>query len=213
MTINLTATKINYSQVLKEATPSGKFICRDSGEELSPLRILRETRNLTQKDLADRLQIERTRIIRMEKKPWEQLSLGDIEIYARGLGITMQGLYDFLDGLRQTPRIQKFNIEKMEYVMSAGKNWKYTSVLENPGVHFIGTLILSANQTLSKEDVHRAPFLFYLVLEGEMVVTLTHRDYWIRENEGFVVENADAYELYNPNSLKRVKALVFSGPQ
>ena len=56
---------------------------------LSPLKLLREQKGLSQKQLATRIGMERTRLLRLERKTWGEMSVGDIELISSALGMRL----------------------------------------------------------------------------------------------------------------------------
>lgn len=179
----------------------------------APLKILREKRRISQKALAKKIGIERTRLIRLERKHWKELSVGDVELLSRGMEMNLNDLIRYLKGFDGTGgrTLERTHLKTPYFVIDSKQGYKLNSLLKQPGHFFAGVLNLDPHKTWPCEACLQGRFLFYQVLEGEVLVTLSSKEYLIREKECFSLQGETFYEFYNPHQFKEAAVLLFAG--
>ncbi len=200
--ISLAPQSRNFEQVRAQA----------NGIILSPLKMLREQKGLSQKQLAHRIGMERTRLVRLEQKNWGEMSVGDLERIASALGVRLSEILARFSGFGHEGIADRTLLAAPHFKVDSGKGYRFGSVLEKPGACFIGTLHIEAQKTVPALETPKANFIFFLVLEGDLLMTMGCKEYRIREKESFTVNAANAYEFYNPHQFKETSLLIFSLP-
>jgi transcriptional regulator with XRE-family HTH domain len=197
------------SSVQVVSTSSG-MVAQDPFE--FPIRKIREEMGLSQKSLADKMGVERTRLTRLEKKVWSELSLGEVELLAKGLGLKWKELMERFKNQSETQPLYRSSMKEPCFIIDSGKGYRFSSLIEKPKKCFIGTLHLQPQKILSFDQAPRSEMLFYFILEGELLLTCETKEYLIREKETFMVAGNQSYELYNPHQFCDATALLFSAP-
>lgn len=179
---------------------------------LSPLKLLREQKGLSQKQLAIRIGMERTRLVRLEQKRWGEMSLGDLEMIAEALGLRLPEILVRFSGIGREGISNRTLLASPHFKIDSGKGYRFGSVLEKPEVCFVGTLHIEPQKLVPASETPKATFLFFLVLEGDLHMTMGCKEYRLREKESFTVQANTPYEFYNPHQFKEASLLVFSLP-
>lgn len=178
----------------------------------SPLKHLREQKGLSQKQLAEKIGMERTRLVRLEQKPWNEVCLGDLESISSALGLRAQEILARYSGFGKEALSDRTLLNSPHFKVDSGRGYRFGSVLQKPEACFIGTLHLDPQKTVPASDAPKAAFLQYMVLEGDLLVTLGGKEYRMRESECFTLDGTRTYEFYNPHQFKPVILLVVSLP-
>ena len=183
--------------------PSPKFILRD----------LREERRLSQRDLAKRLGIQRSYLQRLECKPLDEISFGELKLLARGFEMKMEELiHRFQIAQKGEEFLCRSNLKNPFSLSEVAKGIQFASYLKRRGICSVGALILQPRTGLSKDETPNAEFLFCLVMEGNLLLNLFCKDYFFKEEECFSLDGHLLYELYNPHQFRRLTALLFTFP-
>lgn len=184
-----------------------------AGEILfSPLKMLREQKGLSQKQLASRIGMERTRLVRLEQKKWGEMSVNDLELISSALGIRLPEMLSKFSGFDREGIADRTLLAAPHFKIDSGKGYRIGSILERPQSCFVGTLHIGPQKTIPSSETPKANFVFFLVLEGDLLMTMGCKEYRLREKESFTVNASTAYEFYNPHQFKEVGLLVFSLP-
>lgn len=178
----------------------------------SPLKLLRSQRGMSQKQLAEKIGMERTRLVRLEQKPWGEISLSDLEMISGALGLRIHEILTKFSGIEQESLTNRTQLNTPHFKIDSGKGYRFGSVLQKPEVCFIGTLQIDPQKTLPAVEAPKAPFLYYLVLEGDLLVTMSGRECRIKQYESFTLDGTRMYEFYNPHQFKETVVLLFSLP-
>ena len=174
-----------------------------------PLRRLRETRGLSQNELARALGITRSHVQRLEAKPPEHFSLAELEPLARVFGLILEDfLFHFapaLDGglVRGTiskPPYAGAQAEGVTFGLFAGSG-------ENPAP---GLITLGPKKMLGKQQAPRAEVVWGFVLEGEVLLTLGRSEAFFRRGDFFRLKAYRVYELFNPHALQETRILTLA---
>ncbi len=179
---------------------------------LSPIKILRSQKGLSQKQLAEKIGMERTRLVRLEQKPWGELSLSDLEMISGAFGMRIYEMLARFSGANQDSLTDRTQLNMPHFKVDSGKGYRFGSVLEKPGTCFIGTLQIDPQKTLPAPETPKADFIYYLVLEGDLLVTVSGRECRLRQHESFTLDGTKMYEFYNPHQFKETNLLIFSLP-
>ena len=177
-----------------------------------PLRILREQKGISQMALAAKLGIERTRLVRLEKRPWKETCLGDLEMFASGLGMRLEEVMSRLSAVVTEQPLARTHVETPYFSVDSGKGYRFNSLIAKPSGCFAGVLRLNPCATLPFAQAPRADFIFYYVLENNLLLTLSGKEYRLRENECFTLDSSRPYEFYNPHQVRPSAVLVFCSP-
>ena len=196
------------------ATPRDLQPFREQKDQLvlSPLSVLRRRKGLSQKQLAEKIGMERTRLVRLEKRPWDDISLGDLENISGALGFKVHEMLARYSGFGKENLCNRTQLGVPHFKIDTGKGYRFGSVLEKPKECFIGTLQIDPQKGLLPEDTPKAEFLYYLVLEGDLLVTMAGHEYRMRQTESFTLDSARAYEFYNPHQFNETRLLIFALP-
>lgn len=180
---------------------------------LSPVKLLREQCGVSQTKLANLIGMERTRLVRLEQKNWGEISINDLEMISNALGFRLMDILGrFSHYGREEAVSNRTLLASPHFKIESVKGYRFGSILEKPESCFIGTLSIQPKKSVPPEEAPRAQFIFFLVLEGDLHMTIGCREYRIREKESFTVNAASNYELYNPHQFKEVNMLIFSLP-
>lgn len=178
----------------------------------SPLRVLREKKGMSQKTLAEKLEIDRTRLVRLEQKGWSELSLGDLTLFSKGLDMSLQEILSYFKDPSKNVMLERSHLNRPFFKIDSGLGYHFDSLLKNPGASFIGALHLAPKSALKEEQSPQAALLFYFVLEGELLLTIGGKEYCLKEKECFALNGPARYELYNPHQIKEAAALLITIP-
>lgn len=179
---------------------------------LSPIKMLREQKGLSQKQLANRIGMERTRLVRLEQKNWGEMSVGDLELISNALGFRVSELLNRFSGFGREGIANRTLLAVPHFKVDSGKGYRFGSVLEKPECCFVGTLHIEPQKGVPHAETPKASFIFYLVLEGDLLLTMGCKEYRLREKESFTVNASSSYEFYNPHQFKEASLLIFSLP-
>lgn len=180
-----------------------------NGKNSSPFHILRKERGLSQRDFAKKLGLPRARLQRLENRSWERLAR-DFEALAKALGLKMEELFSRFNG-RLQESLTRSHVKKPFFSLELEKG-RFSSLLPKPNECFIGTFTLLPQKTFSKEEVPHGELVFYLVLEGELLLTRASKEQVYKEGECFSLTGHVEYELYNPHQFRPLVALLVSLP-
>lgn len=175
----------------------------------SALKSLREKEKASQRSFARRLGLPRVHLQRLETRSWESFSVADLKALSKGLGISVEALFSRFEGFKKEPFVRAC-LKKPFFSLDL-EGARFGSLLPEPGPFFFGTLTLPPHKTLSYGETPRGEFLFYLLLEGELLVKLPE-DHLLRPGEGFPLKGTRSYELYNPHQFKEAFALLLTYP-
>lgn len=175
----------------------------------SLLKSLREKEKISQRSFARKLGLPRAHLQRLEARPWESFSVADLKALSGGLGITVEALFSRFDSSDGGPFVRA-SLKKPFFSLDL-EGARFGSLLPEPGPFFFGTLALPPHQSLSPDKTPRGEFLFYLLLEGELLVKL-REDHLLRPGEGFPLQGTSSYELYNPHQFKEAFVLLLTYP-
>ena len=174
------------------------------------LSLLREERELSQRNFARLLGIPRSYLQRLESKPWEDLCLKELQLLAKGLGMKIEQLIHLYHTKESGNGIlSRCSLAEPFSVIDCVEGIKLASLLRDTQSCFVGSLSLEARKGLSKDQTPQGPFLFCLVLEGILVVNVYSKEHVFKEKECFAIADAHPYELYNPHQIRRA-VLFFS---
>ncbi len=184
----------------------------ESSVGFSPLRQLRSQKGFSQKQLAEKIGMERTRLVRLEQKPWGEISLSDLETISGALGMRIHEVLARFSGMGQESLCDRTPLDSPHFKIDSGKGYRFGSALQRPENCFIGTLQIDPQKTLPAIEAPKAPFIYYLVLQGDLLVTVSGRECLVKQNESFTLDGTRMYEFYNPHQFKETVLLVFSLP-
>ena len=173
--------------------------------EPSVLQIIRKKKGMSLRRMADKIGIEKTRLLRLERRPVHQISLGDLERIAFGLGITMDELFAYLRGAEQKG-ITRSHQKAPFLVMDKGQGVKWASFTQKISPYFLGSLMLPPKIAIPSREIPQGAFLFCMVLEGELLVSMGPQEYFFKEGDFFYFEEQWAGELYNPHQFHSMNA-------
>jgi len=198
--------KNDAKKIYLKADPKENFLGK------SPLQALREKKGLSQKILADRLSMDRTRVVRLEKKTWKQLSLSDLALIAQAFDMNLHELMTYFSSFFPLNNFERASLHYPAFAVNSGDGVTFNSFFNKPDASFMGTLRVAPQRSLYPEKAPRAQIVFYSVLEGELVLILSSRQYVLKEFDCIRMDNTAYYELYNPHQLKEALALLFTVP-
>ena len=174
---------------------------------------LRREKDLSQRALAWKMGISRAHLQRLENKPGDRLSLGELELLAKGLGMKAEELIGRFVGSRNGREIfSRASVEKPFFAMDVEAAAQIASYLKHSEDCFIGNLALAPQKSLSRDQIPQGKFLFYFVLQGRLLLTLFGKEYFFKEGECFSLEGGYPYDFYNPHQFQKMNALLFSLP-
>lgn len=175
------------------------------------LRELRQRKGLSQRDFARKMGMNRTHLQRLEHKPWQRLSLEELGQIAETLDMSVEELIQHFQ-LRSKSAITRAALRNPFFVIKISTVMQLGALIKNPKDFFVGTVTLAPQKFIPKDQTIQEKFVFYLVLEGNLLVTVSGKEHLIRESECFSLEDPCPYELYNPHQFNKLIALLFSIP-
>lgn len=185
---------------------------RKSHTNGSILGALRKEKGFTQRAFAEKLGIQRTRLVRIEKRTWQELTLGDLELIANGLGMKWTEIAKKFNGANTKGIAQRSSIEQPSLLFHYSDGIQLASLLNEPAPCFVGVFTLAPHKNLCHEESPQSEFLFYCVLAGTLVLSLSGTEQVFKAGECFRLFGDPHYELYNPHQFQKVQVLVFSNP-
>ena len=177
------------------------------------LRSLRQQMGLSQRALARKVGIPKSQLQRLEGKSGDQLCLGEVRLLSKALGITME---EFIQRVSESEKndglLSRFCLGSPLSTLTFTEGVQLASYLQNPRIGFIGTLTLEPRKSLARDQLPQMDFLFLIVFEGNLLVTLFGKEYVLKKWQGFSLERHLQFELYNPHQFEKLLALIFTIP-
>lgn len=175
------------------------------------LRQLREQKDISQRDFARAIGITRTHLQRLEIKPWNKLSFSELGLLAVGFGIEASELVNRLSGSFQKSIIRA-SLASPFFIVDFSSAAQFASHLKRPRDFFIGTFSLAPQKSLLKDHTPQERFVYFLVLGGTLVISLSDKEHVIKKDESIGLQDARAYELYNPSPIQKATAVLVTIP-
>ncbi len=195
-------------EIIQNQVSSSKGDSHSSGSFLKDLRL---AKSLSQRALAKKLGIPRTNLQRLEETPLQMLPLGILEQFSNGIGVKMEDLLHSFNGFGKEG-LMRSNLKNPFFSFQYKEGVEFASFLKTPEACFIGSLTLKPQKTLLKEEAPHGKFLFYLVLEGMVLATVSSKECLFKAGEFFTMDESSPYELYNPHQFEKLVALLFCFP-
>ena len=202
-------SKQKCKKACSEAPPNGNY---GNGHEESYFKTLREEKKLSQRELAVKIGISRTHLQRLESKPVKRLSLGEVELFSQGLGLKIQELVQRFGFVDRPDFMTRACLKNPFFVIDFTPGVQFASHVSRPEDCITGTLTMAPQKSLAKEQAPRSEFLYYLVLEGTLLLTVFSKEYLFKTGEFFWIGSNCFYELYNPHQFQNMLAVVCSRP-
>src|SRR3989338_2136787 len=112
------------------------------------LRDIREKKKFSQRFFAQKLNISRTHLQRLESRPIEEIPFGELRRVVQHLGYKLEEL------VGQTPCSQNLNsvlsrcaLTEPVFLIDSMKGIRFGSYLESPSAYFVGTLTMEPQKT------------------------------------------------------------------
>lgn len=196
----------------QENEPSGGK--PETARNFSYVRLLREERKITQRELAKRLGVSRTHLQRLEAKASEELSVMEIQRLARTFAIKTKDLLERIFLFSEEGRVlSRCSIEKPVFVTKYEDGIEFGSFLRQSEACYIGKLKLSPKKSLSRQDHPKGALLFWFILEGSLLLTLGTKEHLFKTGECFSLDGGMPYEMFNPHQIKDVLILSFAAQE
>lgn len=183
----------------------------DSNGNGSFLRQLRKEKGLSQRDLAERCGIPRTSLQRMEEMPWQAITWGELELLSKGLGLKAEEIFHRFNGFGKNGLV-RLDEKNPCFILNFGEGIQYASDLHHPQECFIGTLTLSPQKTLPKEDTPRGGLIYFKIQQGLFTITQAGKTHVFKPGERFYLKEPQPYELYNPHQFEKLVASLVTLP-
>jgi len=183
-------------------------LLRKRASEARFLKSLRRERGLTQRDLARRLGISRGQLQRLEAGPAGDYALRDLRRLAEIFSLPLEDLLFRLDpapprDFARASLAAPFSIKFFGGMAAAALSLPEAAVK-------IQRLSLPARGTLGASQVPRGDFLWCLMLEGELVLTMGGRVRRFEKGDFFQVTGRPPCEWFNPHLLHPAQVLSVS---
>ena len=183
----------------------------ENGKSHSLLRRLRENKQMSQTELANRALISRRKLQKMEKKKLGELQIGEIIDFAKGIGYEFMDLLQLLhEGNRDNSGILKFSFDKPLSTIRFREGVELLTFVENGAKDFIGLLNLEASKSLDWKNLPMADVLFGFVLKGRLLVDSLGVEKVVEEKSCFCIPGFTPFELHNIDFVPRISILLFS---
>lgn len=204
---------LSEEEIKRCAPPSFQEPGKKGGGRTPVIVSLREEKGWSQEDFAARLGVRKARLVSLERKAWKKISLEELELLARGLGMSAEELFfkfpfeasgDQADA-RASEKDPFFITDFLEGIRLAG-------YVRKPHACFIGTMILPPQKTLPRQKAPQAEFVFYCVLKGELLLTLPWKEYVLKPGECFSLDGFTPYELYNSHPVRELALILVTFP-
>ena len=180
----------------------------------SALAILRRQKGLSLRRMAQKVGIEKTRLLRLEKRSPDEISLGDLQKVALGLDLKPEDLFRYLRGSSQQGMVRS-DRKSPFFVVEKGRGVRWASFTRRASSYFVGSLNLAPKASVSSSELPQGAFLFCMVLEGELLVSLGPQEYFFKAHDFFYLQEQLQGEFYNPHQLNPMTAfyLAFPSPE
>jgi transcriptional regulator with XRE-family HTH domain len=175
------------------------------------LRHLREVTGYSQRTLAKKLGISKSALGYLEGKSWKNLSMGELELYARGFDMSLEELISYLHhSLDENLVFCNSQNPFSSWIYQEGI--RFESHLKNPSRLFFGKLILSPQKSLDGSLAPKAEVIVYHVLTGKIFFKMGPKERVFGEGESFSIKSSSFYELYNPHQFKDAVLILSTTP-
>lgn len=197
--------------LLMESPARSRFSNRKAFKPFPLLfRRVREEYGLSQTAFAKKIGIERTKLIRLEKKVWEEIPIGELQLLAKGLALPLSQLIQKYGDDPAQSALSRFHLDRPPFSVQIRQGCRL-QVYTHQKPYAVCSMKLAAHETVTADKFPaEGAFAFYFVLEGEILLQLAGQEHFFREKECFCIKPATDWEIYNPSQLKPAVLLMFS---
>lgn len=176
-----------------------------------PLRRLRDERGISQRELAVALGLTRSHIQRMEEKKCESFSLSEMVGIAEAFSLRLEDLLFHFDP-RPAFHLNRGRTDKPYRKLEFQEGAVLALLTRSEFPFSTGLLTLKPKTVLDRKHAPRSDFIWGLVLQGEVLMTLGCKEAFFRTDEFFKITRHAFYEMYNPHSIKDALLLMMAFP-
>jgi len=210
MTLNVSSkTKIAKPDDVKMILGDSKAVAR---VEHLPLRLIRERKSISQRVLAKKMGIKRGQLLRIERKPWDKLALGELDLFSTALDLNVRDLIHFIAALKKKEIYYRGDRENPFFEIELDCGIHCASFLPKPKDHFVGILSIPPQKCLKNGRIPRSDFLMVYIVKGVLNLSLQDRDLVLREGQYFSYAESLHIEFYNPQRLDNLEILLITTP-
>lgn len=183
-------------------------------EKTSFLIELRKSKGLTQRALSSSLKWSRTYLQRVERKDWDQLSLGDLHALSQALDFPFEKMVQILSLHKAVlPKVQRCALKTPVSTHNLKGGIVFSSLNPNDSGFLWGHLEIQAYKTLSGRELPNKGTLSGVVLKGQLLVRLGTDDLFFQEGDCFNFHGVIPAEFYNPHQIRPASILLITGTE
>lgn len=197
---------MNNSQ---DIPPAEKMVFENENSSL--LKIMREAKNLTQTELANRAQLSRYQVQRIEQQSSDKF-FEKIQVCVKALGYKLRDFIDLMEAgwnLNEL-KVLRCSLDKprSETILEPGV--KLSTYLKEETGTFLGQVILEPGKCIRREDIPVGSMVLGLVFEGTLVIDSLGIEQIHHDKQCFLFDGVMPFEFWNREPVKKTRALVFS---
>lgn len=198
------------SAVFHQSTISPEKPLLNTPRSSSLLAQIRKQRNMSQRNLAKKMDITRTQLQRIENKKNEKLFLWELSLFAGALRIPLTDLVQLMEW-DKTPleNFTRCSLDRPFTVIKFEDGVELDCMIENPRQSFVGRLNLSAQRSF---PLKRLPglgsFIFMVSLQG-IVSVEGGAPMVLKEKDGFFGESLSNMIIHNTQPVQKASLLIF----
>ena len=163
----------------------------------SPLRKMREKEGVSQRVLAEKCEISRGRLRRLEGKEFDHVTYGELKRISDALGVEPGEMFFGADALTYDFYLGRKGESAFQWD-APGVGYKITSLTPTRKDLFVGRLFVSAKRRLSSAHTPRAGTIFLEMLLGKLRLELAAESYEIEEGDHLLFRGNVGYSIENP---------------
>lgn len=173
----------------------------------SPIRRIREEQGLSQRLLAERTNISRGRLRRLEGNGFGRATLDELARISKTLGIQVERFLRCEKAFNHGAHFLKAGEASLQIGMPE-VNCKIDAFLPSAADLFIGKLYVAPKKIIPAGKVPHAQQIFLLMLLGALRIEAFRQTYEIRVGESIYLRDEASYSIENPLLRDSVALLV-----
>ncbi|MFH0985799.1 MAG: helix-turn-helix transcriptional regulator [Candidatus Omnitrophota bacterium] len=181
----------------------------ESGDFLSPLRILREERGMNQKCLASRLGLARNHLIRLESRAIDRLTIAELDRICQGLDYKLEEVIQRFYTKIKRSIVERSKLDTPAYVIHYNEGVRMCVLVGSEKPYLSGVLRIQPYSEWGKESVITKKEIFIHVRQGNLLLKINGKEHLFKEDEHLTLSMPLSYEIYNPHQFKELVAMIY----
>lgn len=176
------------------------------------IRTMRKERGFSQEELARKTHIDRTTIARVESGVFKSLSIEKLEGIASALGIDLKILLLKCESEGEALTLRG-HVSRVEFSIEYPEaGFRIGSLIPKRKELFFGKIEIGPQKTIVSTYLPHAEQIYLHCLEGKMLLIREMQEFLLKAGDCFAFSGFSDYEIYNPDQLKEVSALLITYP-